>query len=53
MIVTLSDTSTREITKLLLDNQENHSLATGRVLTLIVVADISDDVESILSLIHI
>ena len=48
MIVTLSDTSTREITKLLLDNQENHSLATGRVLTLIVVADISDDVESIL-----
>ena len=48
MIVTLSDTSTREITKLLLDNQENHSLATGRVLTLIVVADIADDVESIL-----
>lgn len=48
MIVTLSDTSTREIAKMLLDNQENHSLATGRVLTLIVVADINDDVESIL-----
>ena len=48
MIITMSDTSTREITKLLLDTQENYSLATGRVLTLIVVADIHDDVESIL-----
>lgn len=48
MYVTLSDTSTRDIAKLLLDTQENHSLATGRVLTLIVVADINDDVESIL-----
>ena len=48
MIITMSDTSTREISKLLLDTQENYSLATGRVLTLIVVADIHDDVESIL-----
>ena len=48
MIITMSDTSTRKITKLLLDTQENYSLATGRVLTLIVVADIHDDVESIL-----
>ncbi|GAB3075077.1 glucose-6-phosphate dehydrogenase assembly protein OpcA [Corynebacterium aquatimens] len=48
MIVTLSDTNTRDIARLLLDTQENHSLATGRVLTLIVVADIHDDVESIL-----
>lgn len=48
MIVTLSDTNTRDIAKLLLETQENHSLATGRVLTLIVIADINDDVESIL-----
>lgn len=53
MYVTLSDTSTREITKLLLDTQENHSLATGRVLTLIVVADINDDVEAILDQVRV
>nr|VDG63589.1 Glucose-6-P dehydrogenase subunit [Streptococcus thermophilus] len=53
MYVTLSDTSTRDIAKLLLDTQENHSLATGRVLTLIVVADINDDVESILDQVRV
>lgn len=53
MIVTLSDTTTREIANLFLEAQENHSLATGRVLTLIVVADIHDDVEKILDQVKI
>ncbi|TNL97568.1 glucose-6-phosphate dehydrogenase assembly protein OpcA [Corynebacterium tapiri] len=49
MIVNLPDTTTRKISKTLLDTQEDYSMATGRVLTLIVVADASDDVEAILA----
>lgn len=49
MIITLPDTSTQEITKVLLRTQEDYSMATGRVLTLIVVADASDDIEAILA----
>lgn len=48
MIITLNDTTTREVSKALLDSQENYSLATGRVLTLIVVASVDDDVDAIL-----
>ncbi|HZK32191.1 MAG TPA: glucose-6-phosphate dehydrogenase assembly protein OpcA, partial [Corynebacterium sp.] len=48
MIITLNNTTTREISKALLDSQENYSLATGRVLTLIVVASAEDDIDSIL-----
>lgn len=49
MIITLPDTSTHEITKNLLKTQEDYSMATGRVLTLIVVADADDDIEAILA----
>ncbi|AWB84052.1 glucose-6-phosphate dehydrogenase assembly protein OpcA [Corynebacterium liangguodongii] len=48
MIIPLPNTSTREISATLLDAHDNYSLATGRVLTLIVVAAASDDVDSIL-----
>ncbi|WP_394285005.1 glucose-6-phosphate dehydrogenase assembly protein OpcA [Corynebacterium sp.] len=48
MIITLNDTTTREVSKALLDSQENYSLATGRVLTLIVVASVDDDLDAIL-----
>ena len=46
MIITLNDTTTREVSKALLDSQENYSLATGRVLTLIVVASVDDDLDA-------
>ena len=48
MIITLNDTTTREVSKALLNSQENYSLATGRVLTLIVVASVDDDLDAIL-----
>lgn len=49
MIITLQNTTTRSIAATLLEAQENYSLATGRVLTLLVAANAHDDVESILS----
>ncbi|WIM68891.1 glucose-6-phosphate dehydrogenase assembly protein OpcA [Corynebacterium breve] len=48
MIVSLPDTSTSKIAKTLLQAQEHYSLATGRVLTLIVVAHEEDDIDGIL-----
>ncbi|MBN9643443.1 glucose-6-phosphate dehydrogenase assembly protein OpcA [Corynebacterium mendelii] len=48
MIFTLSDTDTRQIAKKLVTIREAHGQATtGRVLTLIVVADPNDDIEAI------
>lgn len=48
MIVTLPDTTTRDVSTALLEARENYSLATGRVLTLLVAAHAEDDVDSIL-----
>ncbi|WP_291313618.1 glucose-6-phosphate dehydrogenase assembly protein OpcA [Corynebacterium sp. UBA2622] len=48
MKITLNNTSTREIAESLLHGQELFSLATGRVLTLLVVARASDDLDSVL-----
>lgn len=48
MILDLPDTSTTEISKTLLSTQENFSLATGRVLTLIVIANEEDDIDELL-----
>ncbi|WKD57622.1 Glucose-6-phosphate dehydrogenase subunit [Corynebacterium capitovis DSM 44611] len=48
MIISLPDTTTREISRTLLEAQENYSLATGRVLTLLVSARENDDLDSIL-----
>ena len=48
MIVTLPDTTTRDVSTALLEARENYSLATGRVLTLLVAAHAEDDVPSIL-----
>lgn len=48
MIVTLPDTTTRDVSTALLEARENYSLATGRVLTLLVAAHAEDDVASIL-----
>lgn len=48
MILNLPDTSTREISKTLLEAQDNFSLATGRVLTLIVVARADDKLDELL-----
>lgn len=48
MIITLNDTTTKEIGDALLADQENYSMATGRVLTLLVVASCDDDVDVIL-----
>ncbi len=49
MIITLNNTTTKEIGATLLADQDNNSLATGRVLTLIVLARADDDIESILT----
>ena len=49
MIITLNNTTTKEIGATLLAEQDNHSLATGRVLTLIVLARADDDIEAILT----
>ena len=48
MKLTLTDTSTSEIAASLLHGQELFSLATGRVLTLLVVAHAEDDLHSVL-----
>lgn len=48
MIITLPNTTTLKISKTLLKTQEDYSMATGRVLTLIVVADADDDIDAIL-----
>lgn len=49
MIIPLPHTSTREIASKLVEAQEHYTLTTGRVLTLIVVADVADDIEAILA----
>lgn len=49
MIIPLPDTTTRSIAKKLVEAQEHYTLTTGRVLTLIVVAHMGDDLEAILS----
>lgn len=48
MIIPLPRTSTREIAKQLVTAQEHYTLTTGRVLTLIVVAEADDDIDNIL-----
>ncbi|MHA2789031.1 glucose-6-phosphate dehydrogenase assembly protein OpcA [Corynebacterium sp. S7] len=52
MIISLPNTSTSQISKTLLQAQENYSLATGRVLTLIVVAREEDDVDTLLDVVR-
>ncbi len=49
MIITLPDTTTRAIAASLIEARENNSQTTGRVLTLLVVASLDDDVEHIIS----
>ena len=49
MIIPLPNTTTREISKKLVEAQEHYTLTTGRVLTLIVAAREDDDLESILA----
>lgn len=49
MILTLKDTTTREIANTLIAARENYSLATGRVLTLLVAVRAHDDVDKILT----
>ena len=49
MIIPLPNTTTREISKKLVEAQEHYTLTTGRVLTLIVAAREDDDLENILS----
>lgn len=49
MIITLDNTTTRDISTALLEAQENYSLASGRVLTLIVVARANDDIDDIVN----
>lgn len=49
MIISLPDTTTRQIAETLLNARENYSLATGRVLTLLVAADARDDIDDILA----
>ena len=49
MILDLPDTSTRKIAAALLDARENYSLATGRVLTLLVAVRAHDSVTEILN----
>ncbi|MEH0146167.1 glucose-6-phosphate dehydrogenase assembly protein OpcA [Corynebacterium sp. Q4381] len=49
MILTLKNTTTREIANTLVAARENYSLATGRVLTLLVAVRAIDDVDAILS----
>ncbi|QCB28484.1 glucose-6-phosphate dehydrogenase assembly protein OpcA [Corynebacterium endometrii] len=48
MIIPLPQTNTRTIVKELTSAQEHYTHATGRVLTLIVVASASDDIDNIL-----
>lgn len=49
MIISLPDTTTRQIASTLINARENYSLATGRVLTLLVTAKTRDDVRQILA----
>ena len=49
MIIPLPNTTTREISKKLVEAQEHYTLTTGRVLTLIVAAREDDDLENILA----
>lgn len=48
MIIPLPNTTTREISQKLVEAQEHYTLTTGRVLTLIVVVDATDDLGAIL-----
>lgn len=48
MILSLPDTTTRQIAATLVDARENYSLATGRVLTLLVTVRANDGVNEIL-----
>ena len=48
MIIPLPDTTTRDISKKLVEAQEHYTLTTGRVLTLIVSAYQGDDINVIL-----
>ena len=49
MIISLPDTTTRQIAETLLTARENYSLATGRVLTLLVTADARGNIDEILT----
>lgn len=49
MILTLKNTNTREIANTLVAARESYSLATGRVLTLLVAVRADDDVDQILT----
>lgn len=49
MIIDLPDTTTRKISTALLETREVTSQATGRVLTLIVVASLNDDIDAIVA----
>ena len=49
MKIELPDTDTRNIAASLLEARENNSLTTGRVLTLVVVAALDDNVDHIIS----
>lgn len=49
MIISLPDTTTRQIAATLINARENYSLATGRVLTLLVALKARDDVNQVLS----
>lgn len=49
MIISLPDTTTRQIASTLINARENYSMATGRVLTLLVALNARDDIGSILT----
>ena len=49
MIIPLPNTTTREISKKLVEAQEHYTLTTGRVLTLIVAAREDDDLDNFLA----
>ena len=52
MIISLPDTTTRQIASTLINARENYSLATGRVLTLLVAVKARDNVRDILATIR-
>lgn len=49
MIIPLPDTTTRKISKKLVEMQEHYTLTTGRVLTLIVMTEEGDDLDDLLA----
>ncbi|MBU5655200.1 MULTISPECIES: glucose-6-phosphate dehydrogenase assembly protein OpcA [Corynebacterium] len=49
MIIPLPDTTTRKISKKLVEMQEHYTLTTGRVLTLIVMTEEGDDLDNLLT----